>query len=130
MRRVARVAELGEPAIERVEVPWREGRLVGWLYLPPSGRAAATVVVWGGRSGWGAAYLGAADVLTARGLACLHGGADPLVPDGAVQAPFAEAAGDLGELRMWPDDEHTLNNHARERDAALGDWFSDHLAHD
>lgn len=68
---VGRVAELSEPVIERVEVPYRDGRLVGWLCLPVSASAAATVVVWGGLSGWGAAYLGAAGALTARGLACL-----------------------------------------------------------
>lgn len=248
---VARVAELSRPAIERVGVPYRHGHLAGWLCLPPSGTAAATVVVWGGLSGWGAAYLGAADALTARGLACLlaegpgqgeprltgrlyvdehvadgfarfldavdadrrlggaigvqgnsfgglfaahlaaqdervracvvngapatpqlppfrtaradfaaafgsqdeqqltavlgrlrfdprrhrisgpvlvlHGGADPLVPDPAIQAPFAEAAGPRGELRSWPDGEHTLYNHAAERDAITGDWFRDQL---
>src|SRR5207245_415926 len=31
--------------------------VVGWLRLPPAGTATATVVVWGGLSGWGAAYL-------------------------------------------------------------------------
>ncbi|WP_448624978.1 alpha/beta hydrolase family protein [Geodermatophilus sp. URMC 64] len=251
VRHVAQVARWNEPAIERVEVPYRHGRLVGWLCLPPSGRADATVVVWGGLSGWGAAYLGAAEALTARGLACLlaegpgqgeprlvdglyvdaqvaegfarfldaveadprlgdsigvqgnsfgglfaahlaaqdrrvgacvvngappapqlppfrmaraqfaaalgtdddeqltgvldtlrldparhridcpvlvlHGGADPLIPDAAVQAPFAEAAGSRGELREWPDGEHTLYNHAPERDSVVADWFADHL---
>ena len=251
VRLVARAAELSTPAIERLEVPYRHGRLVGWLCLPASGTAAATVVIWGGLSGWGAAYLGAADALTARGLACLlaegpgqgeprltdrlyvdehvacgfarfldavgadrrlggaigvqgnsfgglfaahlaardervgacvvngapatpqlppfrtaraqfeaalgtqdqqhlttildrlrfdpsrhrisapvlvlQGGADPLVPDPAIQAPFAEAAGPRGELRNWPDGEHTLYNHAAERDAFTGDWFLDQL---
>jgi alpha-beta hydrolase superfamily lysophospholipase len=57
----------------------------------------------------------------------LHGGADPLVPDPAIQAPFAEAAGTRGELRTWPDGEHTLYNLAAERDATVADWFADHL---
>jgi alpha-beta hydrolase superfamily lysophospholipase len=58
----------------------------------------------------------------------LHGGADPLVPDAAIQAPFAQAAGPRGELRTWPDGEHTLYNHADERNATVADWFHDHLA--
>lgn len=252
VRRVGRVAELSEPAMERVELAYRDGRLVGWLCLPRAEAATATVVVWGGLSGWGAAYLGAADALTARGLACLlaegpgqgeprlvdrlyvdqhvadgfarfldvvaddprlgdavgvqgnsfgglfaahlaardrrvgacvvngapatpqlppfntaraqitaalgtadedrlttvldalrfdparhriacpvlvlHGGADPLVPDPAIQTPFAEAAGTRGELRTWPDGEHTLYNHAAERDTTAADWFANHLS--
>lgn len=248
---VSQVAELSEPALERVELPYRDGRLVGWLDLPPSGRAAATIVIWGGLSGWGAAYLRAADALTARGLACLlaegpgqgeprlsdrlhldehaadgfarfldaveadprlgdavgvqgnsfgglfaahlaaqdkrvgacvvngapatpqlppfrtarsqftaafgtddadqltavldrlrfdparhrigcpvlvlHGGADPLIPEPGIQAPFAEAAGPRGQMRSWPDGEHTLYNHAAERDATVADWFADYL---
>jgi alpha-beta hydrolase superfamily lysophospholipase len=251
VRLVGRVAELSEPVMERVELPYRDGSLVGWLSLPSAGTATATVVVWGGLSGWGAAYLRAADALTARGLACLlaegpgqgeprltdrlhvdehvadgfarfldavsddprlgdaigvqgnsfgglfaahlaaldrrvgacvingapatprlppyrmaraqiaaafgtadedrltavldalrfdpdrhriacpvlilHGGADPLVPDPTIQAPFAAAAGTRGELRTWPDGEHTLYNLAAERDATVADWFADHL---
>ncbi|WP_330350357.1 bifunctional 3-(3-hydroxy-phenyl)propionate/3-hydroxycinnamic acid hydroxylase [Streptomyces sp. NBC_00582] len=259
---VGKVAELSEPVIERIDVPYHDGQLVGWLCLPPSGTATATVVLWGGLSGWGANYLSAADALTARGLACLlaegpgqgearlehelfidedavdgfarfldvvaadprlgdaigvqgnsfgglfaahlaardprvkacvvnctptgappakapaqpsaqagpppafaqmtaaigaqdgarvgtvlgalrfdpavhrievpllalHGGADPFIPDPAALAPFAEAAGDRGELRTWPDGEHTLYNHAAERDALTADWFAQHLA--
>lgn len=296
-RLFGKVAELREPAVERVEIPYRDGLLVGWLCLPPSGEAAATVVLWGGLSGWGANYLRAADALNARGLACLlaegpgqgeprlehglfidedavdgfarfldvvaadprlgdaigvqgnsfgglfaahlaardarvgacvvnctpggapsepgvgqarvpaqgqhaapagapaatsasaqaptplqataqdpaptpppspalaqltaatgtrdgariaavlgglrfdpavhridrpllalHGGADPLVPDTGSVALFAQAAGPLGELRSWPDGEHTLYNHAEERDALVADWFAERLA--
>ncbi|WP_200938757.1 S9 family peptidase [Modestobacter sp. Leaf380] len=68
---VARVATLRGPAMERVVVPYRGGELSGWLCLPPSGTADATVVVWGGMSGWGASFLGVADAYTRRGLACL-----------------------------------------------------------
>ena len=57
----------------------------------------------------------------------LHGGADPLVPEPGIQAPFAEAAGPRGQLRSWPDGEHTLYNHAAERDAIVADWFADRL---
>ena len=40
-------------------------------------------------------------------------------PDPAIQAPFARAAARRGELRTWPDGEHTLDNHAAERDATV-----------
>lgn len=60
----------------------------------------------------------------------LQGGADPLAgPDS--QAPFAEAATHPQSATVtWPDGEHTLYNHATERDALLGDWFYDQLTTD
>jgi acetyl esterase/lipase len=60
----------------------------------------------------------------------LHGGADPLFPQPGIQAPFAEAAGPRGQLRSWPDGEHTLYNHAAERDTTAADWFADRLLRD
>ena len=71
VRALSRSATLQTPAIERLELPYAHGSLVGWLCLPPGGTAAATVVVWGGLSGWGGAYLPIADALTRRGVACL-----------------------------------------------------------
>ncbi|MPY55662.1 alpha/beta hydrolase family protein [Streptomyces spongiae] len=240
--------------IERVEIPHRDSTLTGWLCLPPTGAARATVVVWGGLSGWGAAYLRIADAYTARGLACLlaegpgqgesrlrhglyfdekvtegfarfidlaeadsrldggmgvqgisfgglfaahlaaadprvaavvvngapaapttpefrtareqisaavgtedldrvtevmhslrfdpdthrvtcpllllHGGRDPLARY-EDQEPFLRAADPAtATLRIWPDGEHTLYNHAAERDAFTADWFTDHLTGD
>ncbi|GAB3861781.1 hypothetical protein GCM10028801_26270 [Nocardioides maradonensis] len=55
---------------ESVTVPFGAGRLHG-LLVRPTGPAAGTVLVFGGQSGWGAAYLRAADALVARGLAAL-----------------------------------------------------------
>ncbi|SPF06371.1 alpha/beta hydrolase family protein [Streptomyces sp. MA5143a] len=249
-RHTAAIAALA-PAVERVEIPHRHGALGGWLCLPPSGEASATVIVWGGLSGWGAAYLPVADAYTARGLACLlaegpgqgesrlrhglyvdervtegfarfvdlveadprlggaigvqgisfgglfaahlaaadprvgavvvngapatptvpefrtareqmaavvgtdeldrvaevmgalrfnpdkhritcpllllHGGQDPLARY-EDQEPFLRAADPTrATARIWPDGEHTLYNHAAERDALTGDWFTDHL---
>jgi alpha-beta hydrolase superfamily lysophospholipase len=248
------VAALSTPAIDRIEIPYGQGRLVGWLCLPASGRADATVVVWGGLSGWGAAYLPIADALNRRGLACLlaegpgqgearlehglfvdehvaagfgrfldHVLADPrlgiavgvqgnsfgglfaallaaadqrvgaCVVNGAPSAPFVpeyrsareqifaalgtqdeERAGavlgalafdgrrapvtapllvlhggldrlvteeeqrrflagadpDRSCLRSWPDGEHTLYNHAAERNALTADWFAEKLLRD
>lgn len=57
--------------IERVELPFAHGRLVGWLMRPSSGRARGTVLLFGGQSGWGVAYLPLAQSLASRGLATL-----------------------------------------------------------
>jgi pimeloyl-ACP methyl ester carboxylesterase len=72
-----------------------------------------------------AAVLGALRFAPARHrIGCpvlaLHGGADPFA-DPAALAPFAEAASPCGELRTWPDGEHTLYHHAAERDALVAD---------
>lgn len=59
----------------RVEVPLAPGldprRLVGWLVRPRSHQAIGTVLVFGGQSGWGVAYLPIARALARRGLATL-----------------------------------------------------------
>ncbi|MBY4108212.1 dienelactone hydrolase family protein [Rhodococcus fascians] len=57
----------------------------------------------------------------------LQGGADKLAGPRA-QAPFAEAARHPESATLtWPDGEHTLYNHAAERDSLVGDWFTDLL---
>jgi len=246
-----RVAELSNPAIERIEIPYDKGQLVGWLCLPAAGRADATVAVWGGLSGWGGAYLPIADALTRRGLACLlaegpgqgearldhgcyidenvaagfgsfvdammddprlgdrvglqgnsfgglfaarlaagdpriaacvvngapstpflpeyrsareqifaalgthdedkargvlralafdgstrpvtapllvlHGGSDRLVTEAEQRAFLRGANPATSQIRVWPDGEHTLYNHAAGRNALTADWFADHL---
>ncbi|WP_405892124.1 alpha/beta hydrolase [Streptomyces sp. NBC_00104] len=249
-RHTAATAALA-PRVERVEITHRGGVLGGWLSLPEAAPPRATVIVWGGLSGWGAAYLALADAYTARGLACLlaegpgqgesrlrhglyvdehvtdgfarfvdlveadprldgaigvqgvsfgglfaahlaaadprvgavvvngapavptvpefrtareqmaavvgtddlvrvaevmnglrfdpdkhrigcpllllHGGRDPLARY-EDQEPFLHAADPAtSTVRIWPDGEHTLYNHAAERDALTGDWFSDLL---
>src|SRR5437764_301454 len=73
---------------------------------------AATVVVWGGLSSWGAAYLGTADALNARGLACL-----------LAEGPGQGEPRLLSRLHM---DEHVTDGFARfvdaiEADPRLGD---------
>ncbi|GAA2219567.1 hypothetical protein GCM10009850_120950 [Nonomuraea monospora] len=248
---VAELARLAGPFMERIEPEYRNGRLLGWLCLPESGRADITIIVCGGLTGWGAAFLSSAEALVARGLACLlvegpgqgwprlahglyldgsvaaglsrfvdvvrgdprlgetvgvqgnsfgglfaallaaedprvracvvngapavpvlpefrtareqifaalghtdagaaaatlaelrldpvkrpigrpvlvlHGGADRLVTR-ELQEPFV-AAGDpaASSLRLWPDGEHTMYNHAAERDALTADWFAEQL---
>lgn len=49
--------------------PDSAGGLVGWLLSPANPRAS--VIVFGGQSGWGATYLRMADALAARGIATL-----------------------------------------------------------
>lgn len=61
-------------------------------------------------------------------LLVLHGGADPLVKL-EDQQPFLDAAqAGKATLRIWPDGEHTLYNHAAERTAFVADWFAQQLA--
>ncbi|MGK2316331.1 alpha/beta hydrolase family protein [Gordonia rhizosphera] len=80
------LAALPTPVLERIETPYRTGRLTGWLRLPRSGCAEATVIMWGGLTGWGAAYLRSADALAERGVACLlaegPGQGEPRLRDG------------------------------------------------
>jgi alpha-beta hydrolase superfamily lysophospholipase len=57
--------------MQRVEIPFATGKLVGWLRRPAAGPGIGTIIVWGGLANWGAAYLRMADVITARGFACL-----------------------------------------------------------
>ncbi|CAB3773517.1 dipeptidyl aminopeptidase [Burkholderia sp. MSh2] len=57
--------------LTRVEVPFNQGRLAGWLMRPRSRQARGTVLVFGGQSGWGIAYLPIARALARRGLATL-----------------------------------------------------------
>jgi alpha-beta hydrolase superfamily lysophospholipase len=238
--------------MQRVEIPYRSGRLTGWLRRPEAGPTSGTVIVCGGLSNWAPAQLRTADAITARGLACLlaegpgqgeprlehglymderaadgfacfvdtvtadatlpgpvgiignslgglfaalvaagdprvaacivngaspvpaavngfrfgslqelltasfgsseegalkaalqqlrfdpalkpincpvlslHGAADRIVSRDEAQA-FADAS-PRGRLESWPDGEHTIYNHARERDALVADWLADVL---
>ncbi|KJR07719.1 dipeptidyl aminopeptidase [Gordonia sihwensis] len=65
---VALLGQVSESPVERLELPFEAGALCGW-YLAPAGRAVGTVIVFGGQSGWGAAYLRHAAALGARGIA-------------------------------------------------------------
>lgn len=55
----------------RCEASFGDRRLIGWLVRPLSSRAAGTVVLFGGQSGWGIAYLPVARALARRNLATL-----------------------------------------------------------
>ncbi|KQW69893.1 S9 family peptidase [Methylibium sp. Root1272] len=65
------LSDWSDKRIERVELPFEHGRLIGWLVRPWSGRASGTVLLFGGQSGWGMAYLPIAKALARRGLATL-----------------------------------------------------------
>ncbi|MFS8048167.1 alpha/beta hydrolase family protein [Rhizobium sp. BR 314] len=56
---------------ERVETKFSEKRLIGWLVRPASLAACGTVILFGGQSGWGVAYLPLARELARRGLATI-----------------------------------------------------------
>lgn len=58
------------PRLQAVELPFAGGTMFGWL-LRPLGPVLGTVVVCGGQSGWGPAYLGQAAALNRRGIAAL-----------------------------------------------------------
>lgn len=66
-----RLCDWSEGRMMRVEVPFEQSHLVGWLVRPRSQQASGTVLVFGGQSGWGVAYLPIAHALARRGLATL-----------------------------------------------------------
>ncbi|WP_321843487.1 alpha/beta hydrolase family protein [Paraburkholderia bannensis] len=65
------LCEWSEGRMTRVEVPFEQSRLAGWLVRPRARQALGTVLVFGGQSGWGVAYLPIARALAKRGLATL-----------------------------------------------------------
>lgn len=63
------LAGISDLALERIVVPHAASGLVCWLVQPRQARTDACVVLFGGQSGWGLAYLPAARALAARGVA-------------------------------------------------------------
>lgn len=79
------------------------------------------------------------EVSLAEGLASLHmhpsrhciggamlvveGGRDPMVPLGQQRSFFDLLTTDRRTLMTWPDGEHTIYNHAAQRNARVADWF-------
>lgn len=58
----------------------------------------------------------------------VEGGCDPLVPLGSQHDFFALSPSTLHSLLTWSDGEHTIYNHAQERNARVADWFASRLA--
>lgn len=65
-----RLADWSKNLIKRVEVPYEDKKLIGWLVLPNE-KPLGTVLLFGGQSGWSMAYLSIAKALARRGLATL-----------------------------------------------------------
>lgn len=65
------LAEISDLALERVLLPHAGSNLVGWLVQPPERETGACIVLFGGQSGWGLAYLPIARALATRGIATL-----------------------------------------------------------
>ena len=57
----------------------------------------------------------------------LEGGADPLVPLGAQDAFLVGNSDPRTAKRTWQDGEHTIYNHARERNDFVTQWFASTL---
>ena len=65
------LAQISDLALERVVLPHAGSSLVGWLVQPRAQQSGACVVLFGGQSGWGLAYLPIARALATRGIATL-----------------------------------------------------------
>lgn len=53
----------------------------------------------------------------------LDGGADVLVPPGSQRVFLEGNHHPLSRMHTWPDGEHTIYNHAAERNALVANWF-------
>lgn len=62
------VSRVHDGRFERVKLPFEGGTLFGWI-VAPTGPVLGTVILFGGQSGWGAAYLSHAQELSLRGIA-------------------------------------------------------------
>lgn len=65
---LARVSDL---SFERREVAFGQKHMVGWLVRPGVAAVLGTVIIFGGQTGWGVAYLPVARALAQRGIATL-----------------------------------------------------------
>jgi len=59
-----------DPPLERIEIPFGEKKVVGYLQVPKSVRRPAVVMHWGGVDGWKEDRRTNNDVLLKMGLAC------------------------------------------------------------
>ena len=64
----------------------------------------------------------------AGAMLVVEGGRDPLVERGSQASFFRLAPPGRTHLLCWEDGEHTIYNHAGERNAQVADWFAEQLA--
>ena len=65
--------------------------------------------------------------LTEAAMLVVEGGSDALVPIGSQAAFFALSSSDEKSTFTWADGEHTIYNHAQERNQRVADWFAHRL---
>jgi dipeptidyl aminopeptidase/acylaminoacyl peptidase len=63
-----RAGQLFDPPFRHVQIPYRHGRLCGWMITPPGVGRAPVVIVWGGFDGWREEYFSGAMYLRQRGI--------------------------------------------------------------
>ncbi|MBI0331242.1 alpha/beta hydrolase family protein [Burkholderia plantarii] len=64
-------ASLADPPIRKVEIPWADGALSGWLMRPTVEGKVPAVIQFGGFDGWREEYHRGAEYLVERGIAVL-----------------------------------------------------------
>lgn len=74
------------------------------------------------------AYDGTKKPMRSPVIVC-QGGADPLVPLDLQTAFLRGNTDPRSRIETWPDGEHTIYNHADERNARVTAWFADCLSH-
>lgn len=65
------LGRISDLPFSRREVAFGQKHMVGWLMRPPGPRAYGTVILFGGQTGWGVAYLPIARALAKRQIATL-----------------------------------------------------------
>lgn len=69
VRSFAAAGALDTPMTEKHDIPWRSGRLCGWLLRPPHIENPPVVIIMGGFDGWREEYHPGAVALVERGVA-------------------------------------------------------------
>jgi len=70
LRTFLKAAPTMKPPLERVEIPFEEKKVVGYLQIPEGADRPPVVMHWGGVDGWKEDRRSNSDVLLKMGLAC------------------------------------------------------------